>query len=134
MAAKAAAIPSLTRDSGPPARISTSVPSSGRMRATGGGVRRAGLLERNGIGGEHTFDTVGHVLAGKGRAADVADVMRQLQGIGGALADELRPPFGIAYFITIGLAIVDDLDTGDMAVGVDSDSIGDEFMFADHFI
>src|SRR5260370_34403955 len=100
MAAKAAAIPSFTRDSGPPARISTSVPSNGRMRATFCRPQPAGLLERGSIGREHAFDTVGHVLARKGGAADVADVMRQQQGIGGAPAAELRRPIGHSAFIT----------------------------------
>src|SRR5258708_34843953 len=109
MAAKAAAIPSFTRDSGPPARISTSVPSNGRMRATFCRPQPAGLLERGSIGREHAFDTVGHVLARKGGAADVADVMRQQQGIGGALSREWRAPLGSGPLIATGLAIADQL-------------------------
>src|SRR4051812_30511991 len=88
MAAKAAAI-------APPAspypegrRISTSVPSSGRARLT--------LAEDDFMEGKEPPDSLGDVAARESCAADVQDVLLELDRIGRLLADELLAPAGVA--------------------------------------
>src|SRR3990167_2485831 len=59
-------------------------------------------------GGEDALDAVAHVLAREGGAADVLDVLVELQGVAILLADELGAPLGIADFAAMGFAVVDD--------------------------
>src|SRR5581483_2052106 len=78
---------------GPAARISTSVPSSGRAR-----LMRTQLVL---IDLQKPLHTIGDVPAGESGAADVGDVTIELQRVAGRLAGELRAPAGIAHLAAV---------------------------------
>ena len=78
------------------AEISTYVPIRGRARRTSAqGV----LLEE-----EEALDAIGHVTAGKCRAADVGDVDTELERIGDGFPDKLIAPLQLANLIAVARA------------------------------
>ena len=91
--------------------ISTYVPSSGRQA-------HGNLEQQHLIGDEQPADSVGDVAARKGRARDVPDVLAEPKCRARTLADELLSPSRIANLASVGLAIFEDLDPLDRAVGL----------------
>src|SRR5258708_18478323 len=104
----------------PATRISTSVPRSGRARLT--------LLEVALIHRQHALDAVGHVAARERRAADIADIAVELQRIGGALAGELRAPFGVAHLAAVRFPVLEHLDAAHSSLGIEPHRIADELV------
>src|SRR5262245_18716398 len=109
------------------AEISTKVPRSGRHR-------RTSAREDERMKAQEAPDTFGDVTAGEGGAADVLDVDVELQRRAVGLADELLAPLRVADLVSVGLAIVEDLDLPHGAVGVQGKPPGDELMLADHLV
>ena len=91
-------------------------------------------LERDFIGGENTFDSVGNVSARQGRAADIFYILVQFQWRRGVLADKLVAPIGIAHFVAITFPVGHNLNLLNGAVGIQADGVGDIFVFTDDFI
>src|SRR5258706_12253555 len=110
----------------PVARISTSVPSSGRARLT--------LLEVALIHRQHALDAVGHVAARERRTADIADIAVELQRIGGALAGELPAPFGVAHLAAVRFAGLEHLDAAHSSLGIERPGIGDALVLSEHLV
>src|SRR5262245_41918158 len=79
-------------------------------------------------------DPFGDVTAGERGAADVLDVLVELQRGAMRLADELFAPLRVANLVAVGLAIVEDLDLPHGAVGVQGQGPGDELVLADHLV
>src|SRR5713226_7157075 len=105
-------------------RISTSVPSSGRARLT--------LLEGRLIEAEQALDAIGDVAARKRGAADVTDVLVQLQRIARSLPGKLAPPRSVADLVAVALEVLQDLDASHAAIALEPNGIGDQLMLAEH--
>src|SRR5262245_24285862 len=83
---------------------------------------------------QESTDPFGDVTAGERGAADVLDVLVQLQLSAMGLADELLAPLRVANLVAVGLAIVEDLDLPYGAVGVQGQRPGDELVLTDHLV
>src|SRR5438067_5251863 len=126
MATKARSMARSARSPRAAARISTSVPRSGRARLT--------LAQLAFIEAEEPLHALGDMPAGKRRAADVGNVAVKLQRIGGALAGELRPPPGLTHLTAVRFAVLEDLKPAHTAVAAERQRIGDEFVLAEHLV
>src|SRR3954471_3935118 len=111
MARKARSMARSARSPPAAARISTSVPRSGRARLT--------LAQLAFIEAEKPLHALGDMAAGKRRATDVDDVAVKLQRIRGALADELRPPAGLAHLAAVRFAVLENLEPAHTAVAAE---------------
>src|SRR5277367_214661 len=119
MAANAASIAvcRLTFVLAPATPISTTVPSSGRARRTSpawastacGGTQLA-IGNGDSIGGQQAPDAVGDMLAGERGAADILNVLTNLDRVAVVTPDKLRAPTRVAHFAPVGLAIFENLD------------------------
>src|SRR6266498_491788 len=129
MAEKAASTaPTSLASCRPDTVTSTKVPSKGRHR------RMVSLFEHEVIESEEAFDAVGDVTTGKRGAADVFDVLVEPELRLAGFADKLRPPFLVANLVAVGFAIVHHLDLLHRSIGVQTEGVGDEFMFANDLI
>src|SRR6267143_1262950 len=116
--------PSMAPEASRGRRISTSVPSSGRARLT--------LLEGRLIEAKQALDAIGYVAARKRGAADVTDILVQLQRIARSLPGKLAPPRSVADLVAVAFEVLQDLDASHAAIGPEPDGIGDQLMLAEH--
>src|SRR5438046_3768221 len=80
--------PSMAPEASRGRRISARVPSSGRARLT--------LLEGRLIEAKQALDAIGDVAARKRGAADVTDILVELQWVASSLPGKLAPPRRVA--------------------------------------
>src|SRR5690348_656705 len=109
-------------------RISTIVPRSGRARRT------LFRLERDIVEREEALHAVRDVPAGERGAADILDVLVEIELGTRLLADELLAPGGVAHLVAVALAVFHDLDAAHRAIRAKGDRIGDVFVLADHLV
>src|SRR3954470_24930855 len=102
----------------PRARISTSVPRSGRARLA---LSQVAFIHR-----ENALHAVGHVPARERGAADIADVAVEDERIARALAGELQAPLRVADLAAVRLAVGEDLDAPHASLPIERHRIGDE--------
>src|SRR5437899_9366260 len=133
MAANAAATPlSSARCDGACALISTSVPSQSWARrfASDDSGARKGLLVKL----KQAVHAFRDVSARQGRAGNIADVGVELDGIGSALAGELRAPCSELDRVAMRFPVGEHVDRFDRARRIERQAVGDQFHLADDFV
>src|SRR5438046_7195795 len=101
--------PSIAPEASRGSRLSARVPSSGRARLT--------LLEGRLIEAKQALDAIGDVAARKRGAADVTDILVELQRVASSLPGKLAPPRRVADLVTLAFGVPQDLHASDASRG-----------------
>ena len=74
------------------------------------------------------------MLAREGGSPNILNVLIELNGVIRSLANKLLTPLRLSHFIAIRLYILQYLDTGDAAIRIDGNCLGNHLVLANHFI
>lgn len=83
---------------------------------------------------QQPLDAIGYAIAGHGAAADIDYVGTDLKRVGCSLANELVAPLQLLDLITPRFPVFDDLKLAQRAVGMQTDSVGNQLMLANDLI